>query len=141
MRKSLSVAAVFFVLAWTQANAWADEILVSAAASLTDVLKEISTSHQSKSKHTVKFNFGPSNGLARQIEEGAPARRHGYNSRHGPRERIHWGTGTILETARPQNAACRLLECGSELPPDRPERSSWSTSHDVAGRRGLELSR
>jgi len=73
IRKSLSVAAVFFVLAWTQANAWADEILVSAAASLTDVLKEISTSYESKSKHTVKFNFGPSNGLARQIEEGAPA--------------------------------------------------------------------
>ena len=75
IRKSLSVAVVFFVLAWTQANAWADEILVSAAASLTDVLKEISTSYESKSKHTVKFNFGPSNGLARQIEEGAPADR------------------------------------------------------------------
>ena len=73
MGKSLSVAAVFCVLAWTQTNAWADEILVSAAASLTDVLKEISTGYQAKSKHTVKFNFGPSNGLARQIEEGAPA--------------------------------------------------------------------
>ena len=73
MRKSLSTAAVFVVLAWSQALAWADEILVSAAASLTDVLKEISTGYQSKSKHTVKFNFGPSNGLARQIEEGAPA--------------------------------------------------------------------
>ena len=51
----------------------ADEILVSAAASLTDVLKEITNGHQAKSKHTVKFNFGPSSGLARQIEEGAPA--------------------------------------------------------------------
>lgn len=51
----------------------ADEILVSAAASLTDVLKEISSGYQAKSKHTVKFNFGPSSGLARQIEEGAPA--------------------------------------------------------------------
>jgi molybdate transport system substrate-binding protein len=51
----------------------ADEILVSAAASLTDVLKEISNGYQGKSKHTVKFNFGPSSGLARQIEEGAPA--------------------------------------------------------------------
>ena len=29
--------------------------------------------YQAKAKHTVKFNFGPSNGLARQIEEGAPA--------------------------------------------------------------------
>jgi molybdate transport system substrate-binding protein len=53
--------------------AYADEILVSAAASLTDVLKDISSGYQSKSKHTVKFNFGPSSGLARQIEEGAPA--------------------------------------------------------------------
>ncbi|MGH7793363.1 MAG: molybdate ABC transporter substrate-binding protein [Candidatus Binatia bacterium] len=51
----------------------ASEILVSAAASLTDALKEISAAYQSKSKHTVKFNFGPSSGLARQIEEGAPA--------------------------------------------------------------------
>jgi molybdate transport system substrate-binding protein len=73
MRRSLSVAAVFIVLAWAQVNAWADEILVSAAASLTDVLKEISTGYQAKVKHTVKFNFGPSSGLARQIEEGAPA--------------------------------------------------------------------
>ncbi len=54
-------------------TAHADEILVSAAASLTDVLKEITGGYQAKSKHTVKFNFGPSNGLARQIEEGAPA--------------------------------------------------------------------
>ena len=51
----------------------ADEILVSAAASLTDVLKEIGGAYQLKAKHTVIFNFGPSNGLARQIEEGAPA--------------------------------------------------------------------
>lgn len=51
----------------------ADEILVSAAASLTDVLNEINKGYQSKSKNTVKFNFGPSSGLARQIEEGAPA--------------------------------------------------------------------
>jgi molybdate transport system substrate-binding protein len=73
MRKSLSVAVVFVILAWTQVNAWADEILVSAAASLTDVLREISAGYLAKAKHTVKFNFGPSSGLARQIEEGAPA--------------------------------------------------------------------
>lgn len=51
----------------------AEDILVSAAASLSDVLQEISTAYQAKSKHTVKFNFGPSSGLARQIDEGAPA--------------------------------------------------------------------
>jgi molybdate transport system substrate-binding protein len=55
------------------ANAHAEEIRVSAAASVTDALKEIANAYQAKSKHTVKFNFGPSSGLARQIEEGAPA--------------------------------------------------------------------
>ena len=73
MRKSLSAIAVFFVFAWTQSSARAEEIIVSAAASLTDVLKEISAGYQSKSKNTVRFNFGPSSGLARQIKEGAPA--------------------------------------------------------------------
>ena len=62
-----------FSLSFMQTAARADEILVSAAASLTDVLREISSGYKAKSKHTVKFNFGPSNGLARQIEEGAPA--------------------------------------------------------------------
>jgi molybdate transport system substrate-binding protein len=68
-----AAATLFLLLAWAQASAKADEILVSAAASLTDVLNEISKGYQSKSKNTVKFNYGPSNGLARQIDEGAPA--------------------------------------------------------------------
>jgi molybdate transport system substrate-binding protein len=55
------------------AHGRADEILISAAASLTDALKEIATSYQTKSRHTVEFNFGSSSGLARQIDEGAPA--------------------------------------------------------------------
>ena len=74
MKKKLLTAALAMALALDFAGvARAEEILVSAAASLTDVLKEISSGYQSKSKHTVKFNFGPSTGLARQIEEGAPA--------------------------------------------------------------------
>jgi len=56
-----------------QTSARADEILVSAAASLTDVLREIGNTYQSKSKNRVNFSFGPSSTLARQIEEGAPA--------------------------------------------------------------------
>jgi molybdate transport system substrate-binding protein len=71
--RALRIVAWLFFLSASQSAAWADEILVSAAASLTDVLKEITGTYQVKSKHTVKFNFGPSNGLARQIEEGAPA--------------------------------------------------------------------
>ena len=61
-----------FTLSFVPQLTYAEEILVSAAASLSDALKEISIGYQAKSKHTVKFNFGPSSGLARQIEEGAP---------------------------------------------------------------------
>ncbi|MGE5305555.1 MAG: molybdate ABC transporter substrate-binding protein [Alphaproteobacteria bacterium] len=69
----LSAAIVSFVLACSRGVARADDLLVSAAASLTDVLKEIGAAYRLKSKHTVEFNFGSSSGLARQIEEGAPA--------------------------------------------------------------------
>lgn len=73
MRKSVSVIAVFTILSWGHAHAWADEILISAAASLTDSIEEIGSTYQSQSAHDVNFNFGPSSGLARQIDEGAPA--------------------------------------------------------------------
>ena len=61
------------LLALAQTSARADEILVAAAASLTDVLTEIGNSYESKSKNKVNFTFGSSRTLARQIEEGAPA--------------------------------------------------------------------
>lgn len=60
-------------LSSAQVSAHADEILVSAAASLTDVLKDIGKSYQSTSKHKILLTLGPSNFLARQIDEGAPA--------------------------------------------------------------------
>jgi len=64
---------VMILLTWLPATAEADSILVSAAASLADTLKEIGNAYEAQSKNTVKFNFGPSSGLARQIDEGAPA--------------------------------------------------------------------
>jgi len=50
------------------------ELIVSAAASLTDVLKELSTTYATK-EPTVKltFTFGASGALQTQIEEGAPS--------------------------------------------------------------------
>jgi molybdate transport system substrate-binding protein len=51
----------------------AEEILVSAAASLTDALNEIGKMYQAKTKNRTTFNFGSSSELARQIDEGAPA--------------------------------------------------------------------
>ena len=73
MRKGLIAGLLMILSLGMSVSARAEEILVSAAASLTDALKEIGVAYQSKTKRTVKFNFGPSSGLARQIEEGAPA--------------------------------------------------------------------
>jgi molybdate transport system substrate-binding protein len=48
-------------------------IRVSAAASLTDALREIASQYQKQSGHSLLFNLGASSMLARQIEQGAPA--------------------------------------------------------------------
>lgn len=49
------------------------ELLVSAAASMTDVLAELATMYELVEPNTkLIFTFGPSGGLQAQIEEGAP---------------------------------------------------------------------
>jgi molybdate transport system substrate-binding protein len=53
--------------------AYADEVDVFAAASLTDVLQEIAARYERTSGDRIVFNFGASSMLARQIELGAPA--------------------------------------------------------------------
>jgi molybdate transport system substrate-binding protein len=47
-------------------------LLVSAAISLTEALGECGTAFSAATGIPVRFNFGPSNALARQIAEGAP---------------------------------------------------------------------
>lgn len=49
------------------------EVRVLAAASLSDVLREIAPLHARASGDTLVFTFGGSGALARQIAEGAPA--------------------------------------------------------------------
>lgn len=49
------------------------EIHVFAAASLTHALREIGTNYLKESGERLRFNFGASSLLARQIEMGAPA--------------------------------------------------------------------
>ncbi len=64
---------VYFVaVVLMNSPAWADDLLVSAAASLTDALSDIGKSYESKSHHRVSYNFGASSQLARQIKEGSP---------------------------------------------------------------------
>jgi molybdate transport system substrate-binding protein len=56
-------------------GAWlrAAEINVYAAASLSDVLRQIAANYEPASGDKIVFNFGASSFLARQIAEGAPA--------------------------------------------------------------------
>jgi molybdate transport system substrate-binding protein len=49
------------------------QVMVFAAASLSDGLREIADSYQAPAPEKIVFNFGASSTLARQIEEGAPA--------------------------------------------------------------------
>jgi len=51
----------------------ADELLVSAAASLTDAMKEMGARYEKETGDKLTFNFGGSSLLGRQIEEGVPA--------------------------------------------------------------------
>jgi molybdate transport system substrate-binding protein len=71
VRKTTLLAALltFFSLAFTHAAT----LNVFAAASLTESLKEIAAAYVKQTGDKIVFNFGASNFLARQIEEGAPA--------------------------------------------------------------------
>jgi molybdate transport system substrate-binding protein len=61
------------VAALLAAGASAAELTVFAAASLSDALREIGPAYTSATGDTLRFNFGASGTLARQIKEGAPA--------------------------------------------------------------------
>jgi molybdate transport system substrate-binding protein len=61
-----------FIFAFTL-NAFAAEIQVFAAASLSDALTEIGEQYKTQTGDQLVFNFAASSVLARQIEEGAPA--------------------------------------------------------------------
>jgi molybdate transport system substrate-binding protein len=51
----------------------AADLLVHAAASLSDAMNEIAPAYEKESGDKLQFNFGASSMLERQIEEGAPA--------------------------------------------------------------------
>jgi molybdate transport system substrate-binding protein len=69
----LPFAFLFVAIGATPCSGRAAEILIFAAISLTDGLKEIAPLYEKTSSDTLSFNFAGSNELARQIEAGAPA--------------------------------------------------------------------
>ena len=62
-----------FFAAGLIASANAHELFVSAAASLTDALKEIDARFEKRTGTKIVLNLGAWSMLARQIEEGTPA--------------------------------------------------------------------
>lgn len=71
--RPLLLAAALLLLPYLDDSARSEEILVAAAASLTDVLKDVGKIYQGKSGNKLILILGASNFLARQIDEGAPA--------------------------------------------------------------------
>lgn len=51
----------------------AEDVMLFAAASLTDALQEIGKAYEAASGNELVFNFGASSDLARQVRAGAPA--------------------------------------------------------------------
>lgn len=71
--KSIRFCLIPFIAAVAAMTASAVEVTVFAAASLSDAFKEIAPMYAKASGGTLRFNFGASGALARQIKEGAPA--------------------------------------------------------------------
>jgi len=70
--KSLRLFAVLVALL-SASIASAADLTVFAAASLSDALRQLAPVYAKASGDTVRFNFGASGALTRQIREGAPA--------------------------------------------------------------------
>jgi molybdate transport system substrate-binding protein len=73
MKKTLACFAAALLLTAAHGLAQETEILVSAAASLTDVLTALAPAAEKVIGARVSLNFGGSGTLRKQIEEGAPA--------------------------------------------------------------------
>lgn len=69
----LSLALILGGVAIAPQGARAAEVTVFAAASLSDALVAIARRYEPASGDRIRFNFGASSMLARQIREGAPA--------------------------------------------------------------------
>jgi molybdate transport system substrate-binding protein len=72
-RRASVVAVVLTGLLSVAVPARGEELLVLAAASLTDVLQDLGAAFERRGGGRVRFSFGASSDLARQIVAGAPA--------------------------------------------------------------------
>ncbi len=73
MKRRITSVLAAVLLCFVSAGAFADGIVVSAAASLTDVLNGLKPAAEKAIGCPISFNFGGSGALRKQIEQGAPA--------------------------------------------------------------------
>lgn len=73
MQKRIVAAVAALVLVLSAAAVRAEEVVVFAAASLTNALNEVGAAFAAKTGHTMKPSYAASSALAKQIEQGAPA--------------------------------------------------------------------
>jgi molybdate transport system substrate-binding protein len=73
MKKRIASSLLLAIALAFSAFAAGNEIVVSAAASLTDVLNGLKPAAEKAIGATISFNFGGSGALRKQIEQGAPA--------------------------------------------------------------------
>ena len=73
MNRRITSVLLTVLLCLSVSAAFADGIVVSAAASLTDVLNGLKPAAEKAVGCPISFNFGGSGALRKQIEQGAPA--------------------------------------------------------------------
>ncbi|MBO3443569.1 molybdate ABC transporter substrate-binding protein [Clostridium sp. CCUG 7971] len=73
IKKLYFILPVFLLVVGCQSKNTVEEINISAAASLKEVMGEIKTEYESKNKNiNLTINYGSSGSLKQQIEQGAP---------------------------------------------------------------------
>jgi molybdate transport system substrate-binding protein len=88
-------------------NARKADITVFAAAALTDVLPEVGEAFEARTGKRVRFSFGATGDLARQIKDGAPADVFFSSSREWADKAHDWG----LLGGKPARVATNGLGC------------------------------
>jgi molybdate transport system substrate-binding protein len=73
VRRSVLLTLLYALFACAAVPAFATDVMVFAAASLKESLDENARKFESETGHRVVVSYGPSNGLAKQIENGGPA--------------------------------------------------------------------
>lgn len=73
MQKRIVAAVAALALGLSAATVRAEEVVVFAAASLTNALNEVSAAFAARTGHTMKPSYAASSALAKQVEQGAPA--------------------------------------------------------------------